>query len=130
MNNRDASENTKKKKLTKYALIIWGIVIIIIIAAGVAGSSNKKTEEDKNDLIKKCAASYSMQLDEMSVEIDDTTPHNFETNINSCKNQKDSYVDDKDGSKFKEDVEKMWEEYKDITIKGHNRDWYYEQIKL
>lgn len=130
MDNRDAIENIKKKKLAKCASIIWVVAIIIIIAAGAVINSNKKTEEDKNDLIKKCAAIYSMQLDQTSVEVDDTTPHNFETNVTSCKYQKNAYKDDKDGSKFKADVEKMWEEYKDVTIKDRNRDWYYEQIKL
>lgn len=128
MKNEDTLKYMQEHKWAKYVFIgIVGLIVILIVA-GVAGNSTKKKNED--DILKKCAAVYSMQLDQTSVEVDDTTPHNFETNITACKNQKNAYTDDKDGSKFKADVEKMWEEYKDVTIKDHNRDWYYEQIKL
>lgn len=113
-------------KLVKVYIAIV-IVIVVLIVAAVAGNSMKKKKED--DIMKKCVASYAIQLDKLSYEIDKTTPHNFDTYLNACRNQKQSYIEGNEGQ-FETDVNGMWEKYKDEVIDGHDGDWYYNQVKL
>lgn len=119
-------KQVKKKRNNKVLLIVLvGLLIGIAVVVVVMFDALKNPEKDT---MRKCIAFYAMEYDAFDLALEKPlSEKGFKYAKEWCEMEKQKYSNESD---FEADINNLWHRKEYFELDGHDRNWYYDQVKL